>query len=335
MNILVTGGAGYIGSHTIVELINSGYAVTAVDNLINSSEESLARVQQITNKPVDFHEFDLRDKARLDELFSDQSIDAVIHFAGLKAVGESVENALLYYQNNLQSTLTLLEVMQKHNVKDLVFSSSATIYGDPQTLPIKEDAPKSATNPYGQTKLMIEQILEDISLSNNGWCITSLRYFNPIGAHPSGLIGEDPRSKPNNLLPYITQVAVGKLSMVSVFGSDYNTPDGTGIRDYIHVVDLARAHIAALKHISHPNTYKAYNIGTGKGTSVLEMIELVKKASSKEIPYRISPRRKGDIASCYADPSLAEAELQWKATYTVEEACKNAWNWQQKNPGGY
>lgn len=335
MNILVTGGAGYIGSHTIVELVDSGHSVSVVDNLSNSNKESLARVQKIVDQPIDFHEFDLRNKPQLNTLFSNHNIDAVIHFAGLKAVGESVENALLYYQNNLESTLTLLEVMRNHKVKSLVFSSSATIYGNPKTLPIKEEAPKSATNPYGQTKLMIEQILEDISRTKEGWNITSLRYFNPIGAHPSSLIGEDPNGKPNNLLPYITQVAVGKLPMVSVFGNTYDTPDGTGVRDYIHVVDLARAHVAALKYISHPNNYNAYNIGTGSGTSVLEMIQLVEKVSGRNIPYQISPRRAGDIASCYADPSHAKAELRWSATHTIEQACLDAWNWQQKNPQGY
>lgn len=335
MNVLVTGGAGYIGSHTIVELASNGHTPIVVDNFSNSSKESLARVQQITGTPINFYEFDLRDKSQLDKLFSTQSIDAVIHFAGLKAVGESVENALHYYQNNLESTLTLLGVMRKHQVKNLVFSSSATIYGNPKTLPIRENAPKSATNPYGQTKLMIEQILEDISFTKEGWSITSLRYFNPIGAHPSGLIGEDPNGRPNNLLPYITQVAIGKLPVVSIFGNNYDTLDGTGVRDYVHVVDLARAHIAALKHISHPNKCKAYNIGTGEGTSVLKMIQLIEKVSGRKIPYEISPRRAGDIASCYADPSLAKAELQWSAIHSIEQACQDAWNWQQKNPQGY
>ena len=335
MNILVTGGAGYIGSHTIIELLNNNHSVVVVDNLSNSSEESLRRVEEITGKNIEFHEFDLRNQDMLDSVFNANSFDAVIHFAGLKAVGESVGRALYYYQNNLESTLCLLESMRKFDVKSLVFSSSATVYGSPNTLPITESAPKSATNPYGQTKLMIEQILEDVTLTGEDWNITSLRYFNPIGAHESGRIGEDPDGLPNNLLPYISRVAAGKIEKVSVFGNDYDTPDGTGVRDYIHVVDLAKAHLAALDHLDHPNVYKAYNVGTGGKTSVLELIEAFRKASGKEIHYEVVARRPGDIASCYADPSLANQELGWFAQKTVEEACADSWRWQSNNPDGY
>lgn len=335
MNILVTGGAGYIGSHTIIELLASGHGVVVVDNLSNSSAESLRRVEEITGQAVPFCEFDLRDRTRLAELFRSEAIDAAIHFAGLKAVGESVEKALLYYQNNLESTLTLLDVMQEFNVKKLVFSSSATVYGDPARLPITEDMPLSATNPYGQTKLMIEQILRDVAATKQGWQFTSLRYFNPVGAHPSGRIGEDPSGIPNNLLPFVSQVAVGKRDHLSVFGDDYDTPDGTGVRDYIHVVDLARAHVAALEHLGEPDECKVYNIGTGRGTSVLELVKAFETASGKEVPYQITPRRPGDIAACYADPGLAEAELGWRAELTIEDACRDAWNWQSNNPNGY
>lgn len=335
MNILVTGGAGYIGSHTIIELLASGHGVVVVDNLSNSSAESLRRVEEITGQSVPFHEFDLRDRARLAELFRSETIDAAIHFAGLKAVGESVEKALLYYQNNLESTLTLLDVMQEFDVKKLVFSSSATVYGDPARLPITEDMPLSATNPYGQTKLMIEQILRDVAAIKQGWQFTSLRYFNPVGAHPSGRIGEDPSGIPNNLLPFVSQVAVGKRDHLSVFGDDYDTPDGTGVRDYIHVVDLARAHVAALEHLGEPDKYKVYNIGTGRGTSVLELVKAFETASGRDVPYQITPRRPGDIAACYADPSLAETELGWRAELTIEDACRDAWNWQSNNPNGY
>lgn len=335
MNILVTGGAGYIGSHTIIELLASGHGVVVVDNLSNSSAESLRRVEEITGQSVPFYEFDLRDRVRLAELFRSEAIDAAIHFAGLKAVGESVEKALLYYQNNLESTLTLLDVMQEFDVKKLVFSSSATVYGDPARLPITEDMPLSATNPYGQTKLMIEQILRDVAAIKQGWQFTSLRYFNPVGAHPSGRIGEDPSGIPNNLLPFVSQVAVGKRDHLSVFGDDYDTPDGTGVRDYIHVVDLARAHVAALEHLGEPDECKVYNIGTGRGTSVLELVKAFETASGKEVPYQITPRRPGDIAACYADPGLAEAELGWRAELTIEDACRDAWNWQSNNPNGY
>jgi UDP-glucose 4-epimerase len=335
MKVLITGGAGYIGSHTIVELLNTNHSVTVVDNLSNSSEESIRRVEKITSKSVDFHEFDLREREPLEALFNANNFDAVIHFAGLKAVGESVAKALFYYQNNLEATLTLLEVMKQFDVKKLVFSSSATVYGDPEKLPVTEDAPRSATNPYGQTKLMIEQILEDISQTGEGWNITSLRYFNPIGAHESGLIGEDPHDLPNNLLPYVSQVAVGKLPELSIFGNDYDTRDGTGLRDYIHVSDLAKAHLAALDRLDHPNVYKAYNVGTGENVSVLELVEAFKKASGKDIPYKITGRRPGDIASCYADPSLANSELGWKAEKTIEDACMDAWIWQSQNPDGF
>ncbi|NTW61861.1 UDP-glucose 4-epimerase GalE [Candidatus Saccharibacteria bacterium] len=335
MNILVTGGAGYIGSHTLIELLTNGYDAIVVDNLSNSSKESIKRVEKITSKKVSFHKFDLRDSKKLDRLFSDNKIDAVIHFAGLKAVGESVSNALYYYQNNLISTLVLLDVMRNHDVKKLVFSSSATVYGDPTKLPITEDAPKSATNPYGQTKLMIEQILEDVSKTNEGWNITSLRYFNPIGAHQSGLIGEDPNGIPNNLLPYVAQVASGKLERLRVWGDDYDTRDGTGVRDYIDVVDLAQAHLAALSHLNHPDEYKAYNIGSGSNTTVLELVRSFEKASGKHIPYEIMDRRSGDIASCYANPSLANKELGWQTKLTIQDSCNSAWKWQSRNPNGY
>ncbi len=335
MNILVTGGAGYIGSHTIVQLLEKNHAVVAIDNLSNSSHESLYRVEKLTNKTVEFHEIDLRDSEALRSIFYSHDFDAVIHFAGLKAVGESSARALHYYQNNLESTLCLLEVMKQFDVKKLVFSSSATVYGDPETLPVKESASRSATNPYGQTKLMIEQILEDISATNEDWNITSLRYFNPIGAHESGTIGEDPNGLPNNLLPYIAQVASGKLEKLTVFGDNYDTPDGTGMRDYIHVVDLAKAHLAALEHLDHPNIYKAYNIGTGTAHSVLAMVDAFKKASGKPIPYEIAGRRHGDIATCYADPSLALKELEWHTTLTIQDACDSAWKWQSSNPNGY
>ena len=335
MNILVTGGAGYIGSHTIVELLNNGHEVVVVDNLSNSSRESLRRVEEITGKNIEFHEIDLRDREILYSVFNSHSFDAVLHFAGLKAVGESVARALYYYQNNLESTLSLLESMKQFDVKRLVFSSSATVYGIPSSLPIKEDAPRSATNPYGQTKLMIEQILEDVSATNESWSITSLRYFNPIGAHSSGKIGENPNGLPNNLLPYVAQVAAGKLEKVQVFGSDYETPDGTGVRDYIHVVDLAKAHLAALEHLDHPNEYKAYNIGSGTNVSVLELINTFEKSSGKKIPYEIVGRRPGDIASCYADPSLANNELKWRTELSLQDACDSSWNWQIQNPNGF
>ncbi len=335
MKVLVTGGAGYIGSHTVLELLSAGHEVVVIDNLDNSSQESLKRVAEITGKKPEFVEADVRDEVVLDKIFSAGDIDAVIHFAGLKAVGESVELPLLYYQNNLDSTLVLLGQMEKHGVKKLVFSSSATVYGDPAKLPTTEDMPLSATNPYGQTKLIIEQILSDVVATNKAWNITSLRYFNPVGAHASGRIGEDPSGIPNNLLPYASQVAIGKRSSLSVFGDDYDTEDGTGVRDYIHVVDLAKAHIAALEHLDHENIYKAYNIGTGTGVSVLELIKSLSQASGREIPYQVVGRRPGDVASCYADVSLAEKELNWKAELGIDRACADSWRWQSQNPDGY
>lgn len=335
MNIVVTGGAGYIGSHTVVELLANSHDVIVIDNLINSSAESLRRVHKISGREVVFYQEDVQNESKLEEIFSAHSVDAVIHFAGLKAVGESVEKPLLYYRNNLESTMVLLNVMERANVKKLVFSSSATVYGDPAKLPIIESMPRSATNPYGQTKLMIEEILEDLSRAHDGWNITSLRYFNPVGAHASGLIGEDPNGIPNNLLPYVSQTAIGKRDKVNVFGGDYGTPDGTGVRDYIHVVDLAKAHLAALDHLDHPNVYKAYNIGTGSGVSVLELIEAFRSASGADVPYEIVARRPGDVAACYADVSLAKKELEWQSELAIDQACIDSWRWQSQNPEGY
>lgn len=335
MNILVTGGAGYIGSHTIIELIKNGDSVVVVDNLSNSSVEALKRVEKITNQSIEFYNSDVRDEQALDKIFSEHKIDAVIHFAGLKSVGESVAKPLEYYDNNINSTIVLLKQMQKHGVKKIVFSSSATVYGTPSELPLSEASQVGIgiTNPYGQTKFMIEQILRDLSVSDNSMAITILRYFNPIGADSSGLIGEDPNGVPNNLMPYIARVAVGKLPNVNVFGNDYDTPDGTGVRDYIHVVDLARGHVSALSHIK-PGV-ETYNLGTGKGTSVLELIKAFSKACGKEIPYNIAKRRPGDIASCYASADKAAKELGWRAEKTIEEACADSWRWQSTNPNGY
>jgi len=335
MNILVTGGTGYIGLHTIVELMNNGDDVVVIDNLSNSNQESLRRVEKITNKTIPFYEIDVRDTNALEKVFSENSFDAVIHFAGLKSVGQSVSHPVEYYDNNIRSTLTLLESMLKHSVKKLVFSSSATVYGAPSELPLKETSRVGVgiTNPYGQTKFMIEQILRDLSISDNNFEITLLRYFNPIGAHESGLIGEDTSDIPNNLLPYISQVAIGKLEKVNVFGNDYDTPDGTGVRDYIHVVDLAKGHVASLKQIKIG--VSTYNLGTGKGVSVLELITAFSKASGKEIPFQIVPRRVGDIASCYASSEKANKELGWSAEKTINEACVDAWRWQSQNPNGY
>jgi len=333
--ILVTGGAGYIGSHTVVELLESGYDVVVMDNLANSSEVSLTRVSKITGKTVPFEQVDLRDEDALDKLFAKYSFYAVIHFAGLKAVGESNSLPLEYYENNVGGTIKLLRVMKKHSVKNIVFSSSATVYGDPARVPITEDFPLSATNPYGRTKLFIEEILRDVWNSDQSWNIVLLRYFNPVGAHKSGTIGEDPRGIPNNLLPYVTQVAVGKREHLNVFGNDYNTPDGTGVRDYIHVVDLAKGHIAALKKVESNPGCLAVNLGTGNGYSVLQMVEAMKKASGREIPYKIVGRRPGDVATCYADPSFAEKNLGWKAEKGLEEMCADAWRWQSANPNGY
>jgi UDP-glucose 4-epimerase len=336
MKILVTGGAGYIGSHTIVELVKDNHEVVIVDNLSNSSRVALDRLKTITGKEFPFYEIDCCDKAALGKVFDEHEIDAVIHFAGLKAVGESVAMPLEYYRNNLDSTLSLCEVMRERGIKKLVFSSSATVYGVPQELPLHEDSPKGAvTNPYGQTKAMIEQILQDLAVSDDSWQITLLRYFNPIGAHESGLIGEDPNGLPNNLLPFITQVAVGKLETVRVFGDDYDTPDGTGVRDYIHVTDLARGHVAALDHIDQNKGIAIYNLGTGSGTSVLEMIHAVEEVSGKKIPYEVVERRPGDVGSCYADVSKANEELGWKAERSIVDGCRDSWNWQSKNPNGY
>jgi len=335
MKILVTGGAGYIGSHTCLELLKDGYEVIVVDNLSNSKEESLKRVQELAGKTLAFHEVDLLDKKSLDDVFAGSSVDAVVHFAGLKAVGESVTIPLSYYHNNVTGTLILCEVMGKHNVKSLVFSSSATVYGDPHKVPIREDFPLSATNPYGRTKLMIEEILRDLHRADEAWNVALLRYFNPVGAHPSGRIGEDPNGIPNNLLPYMSQVAVGKLSLLSVFGNDYPTPDGTGIRDYIHVVDLALGHLKALEKLTTSPGVATYNLGTGQGYSVLEMVSAFEKASGKKVPYEIVARRPGDIASCYADPSLAKEELDWSTEKGINEMCADAWKWQSGNPNGY
>ena len=337
MRILVTGGAGYIGSHTCIELLNQGQEVVVVDNLCNSSEESLNRVKQITGKDVTFYKADLLDKAAMEEIFSKETVDAVIHFAGLKAVGESVAKPLEYYHNNITGTLVLCDVMRNHGVKKIIFSSSATVYGDPAFVPITEDCPKGKiTNPYGQTKSMLEQILTDLHTADPEWSVILLRYFNPVGAHKSGLIGEDPAGIPNNLTPYITQVAVGKLKEVGVFGNDYDTPDGTGVRDYIHVVDLAIGHVKAVDKLaqSEPDV-RIYNLGTGKGFSVLQMIEAFSKACGKQIPYAIKPRRPGDIAECYADAALAKKELSWEAERGIDEMCEDSWRWQSNNPNGY
>lgn len=335
MKVLVTGGAGYIGSHTCVELLHAGHEIVVVDNLSNSSAESLRRVERITGKNAPLECVDIRDGAALERIFAAGHFDAVIHFAGLKAVGESVSQPLRYYQNNVQGTLTLCEVMARYNVFNLVFSSSATVYGDPHTVPITEDFPLSATNPYGRSKLMVEEILRDVGNSDPRWNFILLRYFNPVGAHASGLIGEDPNGIPNNLLPYISQVAVGKLEQLSVFGDDYPTPDGTGVRDYIHVVDLAVGHLKALEKLASQPGVIAYNLGTGQGYSVLDMIAAFEQASGKKINYRIAPRRPGDIASCYADPAFALKELNWKAERGVEQMTRDTWNWQKQNPQGF
>jgi len=335
MKILVTGGAGYIGSHTCFELLKEGYDVIVVDNLSNSKEESLKRVQELAGRTLEFHKVDLLDKHSLDAVFANSSVNAVVHFAGLKAVGESVAIPLSYYHNNVTGTLILCEVMGKHNVKNIVFSSSATVYGDPYKVPITEDFPLSATNPYGRTKLMIEEILRDLHGADDAWNVALLRYFNPVGAHPSGRIGEDPNGIPNNLLPFITQVAVGKLPSLSVFGDDYPTPDGTGVRDYIHVVDLALGHLKALEKLNSNPDVVTYNLGTGQGYSVLEMVSGIEKASGKKVSYKIVERRSGDIASCYADPSKAKEELGWSAKRGIDEMCADAWKWQSSNPNGY
>lgn len=336
MAILVTGGAGYIGSHTCIELVNAGYDVVVLDNLVNSSAKSLERVGEITGKEIPFYQVDILDEDGLEQVFNQETIDSVIHFAGLKAVGESVLKPWEYYHNNITGTLTLCDVMRRHKVKNIIFSSSATVYGDPAIIPITEDCPKGKiTNPYGQTKAMLEQILTDLHVADPEWNVVLLRYFNPIGAHESGKIGEDPKGIPNNLLPYIAQVAVGKLECLGVFGDDYDTPDGTGVRDYIHVVDLAKGHVKALKKIEDKSGISIYNLGTGKGYSVLDVVKAFEKASGKKIPYEIKPRRPGDIATCYADPSKAKAELGWEAEYGIERMCADSWRWQSNNPNGY
>lgn len=332
MSVLVTGGAGYIGSHTVVELLNAGYEVVVVDNFSNSSPEALQAIKDITHKDFKFYEVDLLDKEKLDKVFEEnKDITSVIHFAGLKAVGESVAKPIEYYHNNITGTLMLVDVMRKYNVKKIVFSSSATVYGDPATVPIKEDFPKSATNPYGQTKLMIEQILEDIYVSDNEWSVVLLRYFNPIGAHESGLIGEKPNGIPNNLMPYINQVAVGKLDHLNVFGNDYNTLDGTGVRDYIHVVDLSKGHLKAIERANKMKGVEAYNLGTGKGYSVLDIVNNFEKATGVKVKYEITARRPGDIAECYADPSKAADVLGWKAEKNLEDMCKDSWRFTEKH----
>ena len=335
MKILATGGAGYIGSHTCVELLNDNYDVVVLDNLSNSSEESLVRVKNITGKSLEFCKADLLSKKQIAAVFSENKIDAVIHFAGLKAVGESVSIPLRYFQNNITGTLNLLAVMNDFNVKNIVFSSSATVYGDPASLPIKEDFPLSVTNPYGRTKLMIEEIMKDLYHSDKNWNIALLRYFNPVGAHKTGEIGEDPSGIPNNLVPYISKVAVGCLPRLSVFGNDYDTPDGTGVRDFIHVVDLALGHIKTLPKLFSNPGLAIYNLGTGFGYSVLEMIKEFEEVSRRKIPYKIFGRRPGDVASCWADPSKAKKELGWEAKKTLTDMCRDTWNWQKKNPDGY
>lgn len=326
MKILVTGGCGYIGSHTVVELLDNNYEVVIIDNLCNSKREVIDKIETITKKKVTFYEDDVCDSFALDRIFSEHNIDAVIHFAGLKAVGESVEKPLLYYRNNLDSTLTLLEVMREHNCKKIVFSSSATVYGLPKSLPIKEDFPLSTTNPYGSTKLMIEDILRDVYVSDNEWSIALLRYFNPIGAHKSGLIGENPNGRPNNLMPYIIKVATGEYPELSVYGDDYDTPDGTGVRDYIHVVDLAKGHIKAIEKVLSTKEVDCYNLGTGKGYSVLELVKTFENVNNVKVKYKIVDRRPGDIAACYADPSYALKKLGWKAEKGIEEMCRDGYN---------
>jgi UDP-glucose 4-epimerase len=335
MSVLVTGGAGYIGSHITLELLQAGYDVVVVDSLVNSILESLRRVQALAGKPLSFHQVDLRHRDALDAIFKRHAIDAVIHLAGLKAVGESVEMPLRYYHNNLVGTLALCQVMEENGVRDIVFSSSATVYGDPPTVPIREDFPVGPTNPYGHSKLMIEQILRDLHRARPVWNAVLLRYFNPVGAHPSGRIGEDPRGIPNNLMPYIAQVAVGRLPELRVYGDDYPTPDGTGIRDYIHVVDLALGHLAALEKLKSNPGLAVYNLGTGRGYSVMEVVAAFEEVSMREIPYRVVGRRPGDIAVCYADPSRAAVELGWTSRRDIADMCADAWRWQSGNPDGY
>lgn len=336
MKILLTGGAGFIGSHTIVELDKAGYEFVVVDNLVNSKQEALKRVEKIIGKPVPFIKADVRDKEALDKVFQQHKIDAVIHFAGLKAVGESVEKPLEYYENNMNATFILLNVMRENNCKNIIFSSSATVYGDPAIIPITEECPKGrCTNPYGQTKSMLEEVLMDVQKADNSWNVVLLRYFNPIGAHQSGLIGENPNGIPNNLMPYITQTAIGIRKELGVFGNDYDTPDGTGVRDYIHVCDLASGHVAALEAIKRNCGIAIYNLGTGHGYSVLDVVKAFESANNLKVPYSIKPRRAGDIATCYCNPLKAKQELGWEAKYGIEDMCRDSWNFQKNNPKGY
>ena len=332
--ILVTGGAGYIGSHTVLELLNKGYNVVVMDNLCNSSKESLRRVEELTGKKVTFYETDIRDAEGTDKIFKAHKIDAVIHFAGLKAVGESCQIPLKYYENNIGGTVTLLEVMQKNNVKKIIFSSSATVYGTPERLPLDENCRLSTTNPYGSTKLMLETVLQDLYKSDNEWNVILLRYFNPVGAHESGRIGEDPKGIPNNLMPYVAQVASGKLKCIRVFGNDYDTPDGTGVRDYIHVVDLAKGHLCAVKYVMENKGVEAVNLGTGKGSSVYDVLHSFEKACGKKLPYVVKPRRAGDIATCYADTAKAKKVFGWEAQYGLDEMTADSWNFIKNNPNG-
>lgn len=333
--IFVTGGAGYIGTHTVLQLLEQDYDVIVLDNLSNSRREALARVETLTGKSVTFYLGDILDRELLEQIFLTHTIDAVIHFAGLKAVGESVNEPLRYYENNVVGTTVLLEVMQAFDVKRIVFSSSATVYGMPERTPIDESFPLSATNPYGRTKLMIEEIMRDVAIADSEWSIALLRYFNPIGAHASGQIGEDPFDVPNNLMPYITQVAVGRLEKLSVFGDDYDTEDGTGVRDYIHVVDLAAGHLKAVDYVMNHTGAEAFNLGTGEGYSVLDLVKAFERASGQTIPYTIAPRRPGDIAICFADPTKSRQVLNWQATHGIEDMCRDAWHWQSNNPNGY
>ncbi len=336
MKILLTGGAGFIGSHTLIELVAAGHEAVVVDNLYNSSPIALKRVEKIVGKQVPFYQTDVRDREGLERVFADHKFDACIHFAGLKAVGESVEKPLEYYENNMNGTFVLLDTMRKHGCKNIIFSSSATVYGDPAQIPITEECPKGrCTNPYGQTKSMLEEVMMDVQKADPEWNVVLLRYFNPIGAHPSGTIGENPNGIPNNLMPYITQTAIGKRKELGVFGNDYDTPDGTGVRDYIHVVDLARAHVAALQAIERKQGIAIYNIGTGHGYSVLDVVNAFMYANGVDVPYVFKPRRAGDIATCYCDPSKAKRELGWEAQYGIEEMCRDSWNWQRQNPNGF
>ena len=335
MAVMVTGGAGYIGSHTTIELLEEGYEVVIVDNFCNSNPVVIDRIKEISGKKVKFYEADVRDSEKMDKIFEAENIDSIIHFAGLKAVGESVEKPVEYYDNNLISTLTLFKMMKKYDIKNFVFSSSATVYGDPESCPIGENSPLSVTNPYGRTKLMIEEMLKDIAKVDKSINIAILRYFNPVGAHKSGMIGEDPNGIPNNLVPYITKVAIGQLEELRVFGNNYPTPDGTGVRDYIHVIDLAKGHVKAIDKLKENPGLVIYNLGTGKGYSVLEMIEEFSRVSKKDIPYKITERRAGDVAECYADPSKAKDELGWEAQLGLREMCEDSWRWQRNNPNGY